>query len=348
MTVIAASNYASGLVAAILSIALLAACSQGPEKYEATHLSGAVMGTQYNITIVPTAAQSGLNLQADISAVFSKLNKRFSTYDKDSELSRFNQHDSTQWFQSSYELCAAVDRALAISDSTAGAFDPTIGRLVNLWGFGSDDVQFEPPVEIAVIEAQQTTGFQKLHTNCEQNRIRKDHPSLYLDLSGYAKGIAVDQVAELLDENQIPNYLVELGGEIRVRGLNASRQPWRIAVEQPIDDERAVSRALRVSDVAIATSGDYRNFFVHEGIRYSHTIDPQTGRPVTHQTASVTVIADDAAFADAMATALLVMGHEKGFSFAETHQLAAYFLLRSGGESDGFATSRFAPFIETP
>jgi thiamine biosynthesis lipoprotein len=162
---------------------------------------------------------------------------------------------------------------------------------------------------------------------------------LYIDLSGYAKGYAVDRVADLLDEQQIENYLVEIGGELCMRGLNAKHELWSIGVEKPTDAGRAVQLKLQLTDRALATSGDYRNYFVYEGKRYSHLIDAREGRPVAHNLASVTIIADETAYADAMATAILVLGPVEGMALAVQEDVAAYFQIRT---EDGF-TEEMSP-----
>lgn len=327
-------------------VAVLTACGRDSDQPREFSTSGPVMGTQYHLTIVLKEPITNGDQLPVITSVFDAVNAQFSTYQKDSDISKFNQSTSTEWFESSFEFCSGLQEALAISALTAGAFDPTVGRLVNLWGFGPDGIRSQAPTDSEVDTALRTTGFHHLHTQCDRNEIRKDRVGLFVDLSGYAKGLAVDRAAETLDENHITDYLVELGGEIRVRGKNAKQQPWRIAIEKPTDDERTAQNVLRVTNVAVATSGDYRNFFSHDGNRYSHAIDPETGKPVAHQTASVSVVAERAAYADAMATALLVMGHKKGFEFAESHQIAAYFLVRGKNELDAIATTAFAPYVE--
>ena len=208
--------------------------------------------------------------------------------------------------------------------------------------FGADELVLKPPPSEQIALALKTTGYEKLHTDCDRRMIRKDHPELYVDLSGYAKGLAIDAVAGFLDERRQQNYMAELGGEIRVRGHNGSQIPWRIAIEKPDGGDRSVQSVFQISNGAVATSGNYRNYFEHEGVRYSHLIDARTGHPVTHQLASVTVVSEEAAFADAMATALLVLGPDEGFAFAERENIAAYFLLRRASVIEEMTTTSFA------
>ena len=236
-----------------------------------------------------------------------------------------------------------VTEALTLSAATNGAFDVTVGPLVNLWGFGPDGQVTEPPGAELIAVRLQAIGHELLHTDCSMPALRKDVPDIYVDLSAFAKGYGVDKLAALLDAADIHNYLVEIGGELRVRGTNASGNNWGIAIESPGKAGMAVHTVVSVTNTAVATSGDYRNYFEHDGRMYSHTIDPRTGYPVAHDAASVTVLAATAAFADAMATALLVMGPDDGIAYAEREGIAAVFLVR---EDDGFRELRTTPYDE--
>jgi len=327
----------------VLGIALLlSAC--GSSKHPEIALQGTAMGTIYNVTIVD--AQRVANDPPNVAAVLENLNRHYSTYLEDSAISKFNQHKSTEWFTTTSELCNALADAGKVSEKTSGTFDVTVGSLVNLWGFGPGDVILKPPTDASILVARDNTGYAKLHARCDENLVRKEREDLNVDLSGYAKGIAVDAIAEKLVEHGYTNFLVELGGEIRVRGHNAREQPWRIAIEQPNDEERLLETAISISDSSLATSGDYRNFFEFNGRRYSHTIDPRTGRPIMHNTASVTVAENSAANADALATALLVMGREDGYQYAVENEIAAYFLVRTENGFDASATPKFSPYFE--
>ena len=179
-----------------------------------------------------------------------------------------------------------VHESIEFGDLTDGAFDITVGPLVNLWGFGPDDARDEPPSIAAIDAAMSATGRQHLHADCRIPAIRKDHADLHIDLSAYAKGLAADNIAALLDKESITNYLIEIGGDLRARGRNASNAKWRIAIERPGQPGNAVEKIIHIQDLSVATSGDYRNFFEFEGRRYSHTIDPRTGWSVTHNLAS--------------------------------------------------------------
>lgn len=305
------------------------------------------MGTTYSVKLA--AADTDLDreqLRIDIAAQLELLEKSMSTWMPDSELSLFNAAQTTDWFRVSLLLCAAVSDAQSISRLTGGAFDITVGPLVNLWGFGPDGMRKEPPGENQIEMLMKSVGYRRLHADCDRPALRKDLPELYVDLSAFAKGFAVDKVASLLEARAVENYLVEIGGELRLNGKNSSGMPWAIAIESPARAKRSVHTIVGLTKAGLATSGDYRNFFEHGGRYYSHTIDPRTGRPVAHSAASVTVLANAAGIADAMATALLVMGPDDGMSFAESNDLSAMFLLRSEEGIEERMSSRFVREVE--
>ena len=313
-----------------------------------THqLSGQTMGTTFSIKLVaPDLESEKAGIGQLVTEVLSRINQRMSTWQPDSELSLFNANPSTDWIATSTELCDVVYAALAVSELTGGAFDITIGPLVNLWGFGPGDGKHtEPPSDELISSTAERVGYQYLQTDCRVPAIRKNRADIYVDLSAYAKGYAVDQVAQLLDDQELDNYLVEVGGELRMKGNNASGNAWAVAVEKPADFERNVQIVVHLTNQSMATSGDYRNFYEIGGRRYSHTIDSRTGRPVAHNAAAVTVVSHTAAMADALATALLVLGPDEGFRFAEQEQIAAYFLLREDAKIEEKVTALFAALL---
>lgn len=315
-----------------LVAAAISSCDDG--RFVEYELSGATMGTSFSVKLVaPPDDVDREKLQQDIRRTLERIEDLMSTYRAESELSAFNANLSTDWFGVSAELCAAIEQALSVCELTGGAFDVTIAPLVNLWGFGPGGTISTPPSGDRVTEALTLVGHSSLETRCATPALRKRHPGIVLDLSGWAKGYAVDELADLLDERTLTNYLVEIGGELRLRGHNAGGEAWSIAIERPVAGARGVQTVVRLTDAAVATSGDYRNFFERDGVRYSHTIDPRTGRPVEHELASVTVIDESAAFADGMATGLLVLGPDAGLELATGGNLAAYFLVRA---EDGF------------
>lgn len=314
---------------AVPLLVLLSGCGDRPDATAQLELTGSTMGTTFNIKLVtPPAELDEQSLQRRIEHSLLAIEQQMSTYLPDSELSRFNTYAATDWFEVSSHLCEAIAVAQSISAASNGAFDVTVGPLVNLWGFGPDGAVTVPPTPQHITSALAGIGYQALHFDCSIPAIRKDRPELYVDLSAFAKGYAVDVLAVLLEDNEIANYLVEVGGELRMGGKNSQGMDWAIAIEDPLRSGRSVHSVVNLTDGAVATSGDYRNYFEYAGNYYSHTIDPGTGYPVTHNAASVTVIADTAAFADAYATALLVLGPSGGPELAEREGIAAYFLLR--------------------
>ena len=325
----------------IIVAVLLGACDRSSRLPE-LELRGVTMGTMFSIKLVaPRGDLSTEALGEQIRGRLDGIEQIMSTYIEDSELSLFNANESTDWYAVSSELCAAIDQTLEISRATNGAFDVTVGPLVNLWGFGPDDAIVVPPDQAELDEALSRVGFSHLQTRCSTPALRKAQQQIYVDLSGWAKGYAVDQVAMLLDENRLTDYLVEIGGELSARGLNAQRQEWAVAIEQPVAGVRKPQTVLRLTNFAVATSGDYRNFFDYQGRRFSHTIDGRSGQPVSHDLTAVTVVDKSAAYADAMATALLVLGPEAGPDLAEQLEIAGLFLIRNKGGLFELTTSVF-------
>ncbi len=319
---------------------LLAACS-GSGNVET--LTGSAMGTTYSIKVKGRSAAITLEeLGNDLGGLLETIEAELSTYRPESGLSVFNASDSTDWQPVSELLCESVAATLEISELSDGAFDVTVGPLVDLWGFGAEGMSFEPPEDALVEERLAIVGFENLQADCEQSSLRKAIPELRVDLSGWAKGYAVDQVAERLEELRIDNYLVEVGGELRTRGTNRSDDAWVIAIESPDPAARSVYATVGISGQAVATSGDYRNFFEHEGVRYSHMIDTETGRPVTHDLAAVTIVHPSAAYADAVATAVHVLGPEAGYELVEREGIAALLLSYESDGVSGRATPEFA------
>jgi len=306
-------------------------CKASPDLV--THLTGTTMGTFYQISIV--SAPTGVNqvqLEQKIQDLLEQINNWMSTYREDSELSHFNRATTTDWVPVSDATCYTVATALEISTLTRGWFDVTVAPLVDLWGFGPDAPPAQRPDKQALAGLMHDVGYQWLHTRSQPPALRKDHPGLAVDLSGIAKGYAVDRVADLLQQQGIVNYLVEIGGEIRVKGVKPTGQSWRIAIEQPRINGSQMQAVLQLGDAAVATSGDYRNFLRLQGTRYTHIIDPATGEPVDHDLASVTLVGESTIKMDALATALLAMGTQRAHEFALKHQLAALLITRKNGQ----------------
>ena len=330
------------LLGALAALALLALSGCGPREHTLT-LVGTTMGTSWSVQVpYPPERLDQADLYQRISAELQAVNERMSTYQASSELSRFNAAETTAWFPVSAELVRLVDTAIALSSLTDGAFDVTVGPLVNLWGFGPEVKADELPAQAEIDAALARVGWDLLETRSDPPALRKAQPDLYVDLSAIAKGYGVDRMAALVEDAGITDYLVEIGGELRGRGVNAEGEPWRIAIERPEPGRRAVLRVVALTDLGMATSGDYRNFFELDGQRYSHTVDPATGRPVDHHLASVTVLAERCAEADAWATALLVLGPARGMALANDRGLTALFVERFGDELRVTESTAFA------
>lgn len=284
------------------------------------------MGTGYSVM---WPSQSN-NIDADIiqqkiDAELIKINQQMSTYDKSSELSLFNQALAPFSQQISPEFSQVMNLSLQIHSLTQGYFDISVGPLVNLWGFGPDKLNRLVPTQDQVELAKSKIGLQAIELNDLTLTKKADR---YLDLSAIAKGFAVDEVARLIESLGVEAYLVEIGGEMRVKGEKAPGVSWKVAIEAPDFSERRVQKILSLEDVAMATSGDYRNYFEDDGQRFSHSIDPFTAQPVKHKLASVTIIDENCARADALATAMLVMGEEKAKEFAAQQGIKAYLIVR--------------------
>lgn len=313
-------------------------------------LSGRTMGTSYHITVVPSGSGSLKRdeLQQHIDTRLQEINRRMSTYIADSELSRINKAEADEWIDVSAESAAVINTAQQISEKTGGAFDITVGNLVNLWGFGPDINLYAVPDEDRIKAALALCGYQNLEVDLNPPRVRKFNDTLYLDLSGIAKGYGVDQIAELLVNLGYPDHLVEIGGEIRTGGNKGPENPWNIGIERPRHKGRSVQKIIHTSTTtAMATSGDYRNYFEHEGRRYSHTIDPTTGHPISHKLAAVSVLHESCMLADAYATAFMVMGPQQAMDFAKQHEIAIYMLVKGERGFIPLSSPAFEKFISS-
>lgn len=303
-------------------------------------LVGKTMGTDYHIQIIPpvnkATTRSKQYLQTEIDKLLDSINHSMSTYLPNSEVSLFNLYPKTDWFPISEKLYQVIAAAQKISRQTRGAFDITVSPLVDLWGFGAS-TRLEIPSDSQINEALRHVGYNKLQLRHNPPALRKQDSKLQIDLSAIAKGFAVDHISHYLQQSGYENYLVEIGGEIRVAGNKASGQAWQLAIESPdrTQTKAIINKVIQVRDTGLATSGDYRNYYIKSGRRYAHTINPVTGRPVTHRLASVTVIHPSAMIADALATALMVLGEEQGWIFAKMNALRVNMIIRS---QNGFIT----------
>lgn len=319
----------------------LTACS--PASESEIHLTGPTMGTTYNVKYSAVDGIDAHQLQQQIDAVLLNVNQLMSTYIQDSELSRFNQWRSTEPFELSPQTLFVMQEAKRLGQLSDGLLDVTVGPLVNLWGFGPQARPEKIPSDEQIAEAKAHIGLDKLQLNATS--AQKSDPMLYVDLSTIAKGYGVDRVAQVMIDAGISNFLVEIGGEMRLAGQKANGQDWRVAVEKPLTTERAVQKIISVGNHAIATSGDYRIYYEENGTRYSHLINPQTGKPITHNLVSVTVVDASSMTADGLATALNIMGKDHALEVAEREDLAVLLITK---EADGFkeyTSSKFRQIV---
>ena len=279
-------------------------------------IRGRTMGTTYNVKVVTGYFRGVSDLKEKIARRLEQINQSMSTYQKDSEISRFNRFNRVgEPFHISDDFLKVVNAANKIHRLSGGAWDGTVNPLIDLWGFGAKGRHAAVPSEAAISAILPEIGFNHIEINADGYLVKK-HPAVSLDLSSIAKGFGVDAVAEVVRSDGHADFLVEIGGEVYAAGFRQDGQPWRIGINRPRTDAPAdeVYRAVSLSDQAFATSGDYRNFFEVNGVRYSHVIDPRTGYPVSNGVVSVSIITDTCMFADALATAVMVMGTEKGLA----------------------------------
>mgnify|MGYP001826362764 CR=1 FL=1 len=336
----------------VLAIAggLVSVACQVPVSAPSSHqFSGPTMGTRYNIEIVISdmSSQRLVELRGVVEEVLGDVNAKMSNYLQDSEVARLNLAPGNEAFPVSADLLEVLLHAREISETTGGAFDITVAPLVGAWGFGPAGRPIEQPTAEQIERLRALTGWQKLEIDRASSTVTKALDELTIDLSAIAKGFAVDRVADALDREGVPNYMVEVGGEVKTKGVNAQEDPWRIGIERPLPNEQAIDLIVPLSGMAMATSGDYRNYYEIDGRRLSHSIDPRTGSPITHNVASVSVIAPLCVRADAYATGLLVLGSD-GYDLAEELGLAAYFLQRDKeGLFVGRMTTAFKQILES-
>jgi thiamine biosynthesis lipoprotein len=321
---------------------LAAACTRVPEELV---LSGPTMGTTYTVKVAAAPASvDGARLRATIDEVLAQIDRSMSGYRNDSELARFNASPSTQWYDVSADLASVVQAALEVSEASGGAFDITVGPLVAAWGFGPGGEPKVLPSDEQIAQISGAVGYRKLHARLDPPALRKEVAALTIDLNGIAPGFAVDRLAERLQALQIDSFMIDIGGEVRARGRNARGEVWHIAVEQPVDTQRAPYAGVHLDNAAVSTSGEYRDYYERDGRRYSHTIDPRTGRPLDRAPGSVVVIASATAQADAWATAMNVLGPSDGLALAERRHMPVMFIERVGSEWRSRETPEFERF----
>ncbi len=306
-----------------------------------TVLQGKTMGTSYTVKIVsgglPEAERETLAKLTQVA--LAEVDLAMSTYKSTSELSRLNRLPANTPFHASPALREVLVEGRRVHGLSAGAFDVTVGPLVNRWGFGPDGRPQSPPTDEELETLRARVGDAQLKWSGDS--VSKARADVYVDLSAIAKGYGVDRVVAAIEARGYAEYMVEVGGEVRVRGRNGNGEVWRIGVERPVGGPgQPLQRVVSLKDTALATSGDYRNYYEQDGRRLSHTIDARTGRPITHRLASVTIVHPRCMTADAFATAISVLGPEAGEALARREDLAALLIVR---RPDGTFDERMTP-----
>ncbi|MDD9889163.1 MAG: FAD:protein FMN transferase [Gammaproteobacteria bacterium] len=334
------------LILVVGAIFIMPESGDGLERF-----SGFTMGTSYEIQLVAIpASTSREEISREVAQLLNELDRDvFSTYATDSELSRLNRLEAGIPFVASDHLINVLLLAKQIGEESNGAFDVSVGPLVNLWGFGPGEIEEAAniPGDAEITAALEKVGIENLLIDEARSELRKTS-DIYVDLSGIAKGYAVDQIASLLHSHNVINYFIEVGGEIKVSGQKTNDLDWVPAIEAPRSDSLQVYEVLsnRGERIALAGSGDYRNFFESGGIRYSHEIDPRTGRPVTHNLAAAYVIDESAAVADAYATSFMILGLEQSRALSARNGIHAFLIYRlDNGEFDHYISPGFVPYV---
>lgn len=308
----------------------LAACKPGASVLE---LTGFTMGTSYNVVAIEgTSSVTEAEVAAAVEKALTTVNASMSNWTADSEISKFNATRGGTPVGLSRELADVMDAAEAVHIASEGTFDTTMGPLIELWGFGATGTQSRPS-DAEITAAQARSG----HANTlgvSTGTLQKQQDDTQVYLAAIGKGYGADHVGRALETLGITDYMVEIGGDLYASGRNPNGTPWQIGVETPNAHDRSVLDVVGISNVGLASSGDYRNYFEQDGQRYSHVIDPTTGRPITHKTASATVIAENAMLADAWATAMLILGQDRGLEIAEAQNLAVLFVERDADATD--------------
>ncbi len=334
------------------ALCLFACAPPTPDQRPLVAFEGETMGTYYRVQVAGEEMSEDRRRtvhEASVAAM-EEVNAAMSTYLEDSEISRLNRHQESSPFAVSGATFEVLRTATEISEMTGGAFDITVGPLVAAWGFGAAstlDQLLEPHrlEDQEISNLLQRIGYDKMKLDEANSTIAKDYGGLQCDLSGIAKGFAIDRVAERLASLEVADFWVEIGGEVRAAGKNAHGKPWRLGIERPSLTPGTVQRIVPLDDLAVATSGDYRNYHEIDGERYSHIIDPRDGRPIGHRLASVSVFHPRCTIADAWATALMVLGESEGYEIAVTEGLAALFLVREGDELVELETPAFRELL---
>jgi thiamine biosynthesis lipoprotein len=319
------------IVSALL-VLLITACTATPPL---TTLHGRTMGTTWSVKLVAPASVDAAVIERGIQAEVDRVVAQMSTYEVDSDLVRFNRAPAGTWQTLPPEFFAVLGHALMLAEDTDGAYDPTVAPLVDVWGFGPGSRGHRMPADDEIAAARAQVGFRRLKLDHE-NRRAYQPGGVRIDLSSIAKGFGTDQIARFLEREGVEHYLVDISGELRAHGRRPDGSDWHVAIEKPdaaagaVDSAEQVERVIALREMSIATSGDYRHAFEHDGRRYSHHIDPRSGWPVEHRIASVSTLASDCMQADAVGTVMMVLGPEQGMVWAEQRGLAVLLIVREG------------------
>ncbi len=317
----------------------LNACTNSPSKY--IYNKGMIYGTTYSITY---ESPNGKDIQEEISQKLNEYNMMFSTYEKESIISKINDNQPAELTK---EFISCFNKSMEVSEITNGAFDITAGAMVNAWGFGPE--RKKHMTQEKVDSLLQITGYQKV--KLQDGKIIKENPNIKIDMSAISKGYTSDLIGNFLAEKGCLNYMVEIGGEVAAKGINEREKTWSIGINKPDEEALFGSSGLqakvKLTDHGLATSGNYRNFYVEDGKKYAHTIDPKTGYPVQHSILSSSVIANNCMTADAFATAFMVLGLEKGIEVAKkVPEIEVFFIYADEkGENQVYMSEGFKQYI---
>ncbi|MCF8240962.1 MAG: FAD:protein FMN transferase [Melioribacteraceae bacterium] len=329
---------------------LLISCSGEDKTFDRklNVLTGHTMGTTYSVKVVDENQlpdQKITALKQSVDSILIEVNRQMSTYIPEAEISRFNKFDKTEWFNISEDFAFVLDESIQICKITGNSLDITIAPVVNIWGFGPDQRPRKIPTDDELLSNMKSVGIENLQVKFDPPAVKKSNSAVQVDLSSTAKGFGVDKVFYFLTELGYKNIMVEIGGEVRTSGYNHKNEFWKIGISEA-DQSGGINKVVELKNSAMATSGDYWNYFEEDGVRYSHTIDPLTGKPITHKLASVTVIDSTCLRADGLATGIFVMGPEKGYNFAVEMELMVYMIVKNDTGFGVVESPKFAELIE--
>lgn len=336
----------------LTAVVLLTGCDNAPVSAPSsatppTVLEGKTMGTVWRVSVINVEPEQKETLRQKIQTQLDADDQLLSTWKPDSALMRFNHSQSTTPWPVNEAMADIVTEALRVGNKTNGAMDITVGPLVNLWGFGPDKQPVSTPDDAQIADARARTGLQHLSviSQAGQQYLQKDIADLFVDLSTVGEGYAADHLARLMEQEGLSRYLVSVGGALVSRGMNGEGKPWRVAIQKPTDRENAVQAIVDINGHGISTSGSYRNYYELDGKRISHVIDPHSGRPITHQLVSVTVIAPSALEADSWDTGLMVLGPEQAKEVVREQGLAVYMIVKEGDAFKTWMSPQFSAFL---